>query len=210
MYVRLLTKFRYFEDPKVEGYIDKGESTVSLATTCVNYICKRCSSLLQSGGDISEDMSKNDSHFGGEEPFTTPQFRDNQILEGSFRFHYYAVSTWLELVERSMSSLPPRESYSDAQKALFVALEDLAALAIVTEEAIGKEDTGRDRDIPRHLKSLQKECPTVYNLIHSARSFLQKCSESEFSMKQGKISWLICHVIYESSSSPSNLVMGQS
>src|SRR5690348_4865569 len=80
---------RYINSPRIEGFIDITDATLSLATCCIWYLCQ-----------------------GHHCPWIEDEGLNDNIIAGDYRLHYYAATTWLELVERYLrlnGSRPPSE-----------------------------------------------------------------------------------------------------
>lgn len=134
----------YIDDPNIEGCIDTTEATLSLAICCTKYLCQ-------------------DHH----NPWIEDSEVEESVFSGDYRLHYYATSTWLELVERYLdlagSKAPPPE--------LISALENLdgARSQWESQYRIDQADAwiALDPLITSHISMMlydkfdQLHCPTV-------------------------------------------------
>ncbi|KAK3378716.1 NACHT domain protein [Lasiosphaeria ovina] len=92
----------YISSPRLVECIDIWESTLSLATCCIAYLCQE----HHDPGLLEEEISEN-------------------ALGGKYVFHEYATTSWLELVERIISPAAPDAPIShDLIHPLGMLLED--------------------------------------------------------------------------------------
>jgi hypothetical protein len=72
-----LSSYRYLFSSNIDGSLNFADSTFSLATCCVTYLCQK----HHDHDLLDEDIAHN-------------------ILSGAYRLHDFAATTWFELVER--------------------------------------------------------------------------------------------------------------
>ncbi|KAI9708610.1 MAG: hypothetical protein M1820_003828 [Bogoriella megaspora] len=70
----------YFFSPRISGFIDIAEATLSLTICCIAYLCQR----YYNEGITSEEIS-------------------NFILSGAYRLHNFATTMWFELAGRTIT-----------------------------------------------------------------------------------------------------------
>lgn len=76
---------RYLFSPRISGFIDGPEATLSLAMCCIAYLCQR-----------HHDPEIGDKEIG------------SFAISGAYSFHNFSISMWLDLVERASALLPQR------------------------------------------------------------------------------------------------------
>ena len=126
---------------------------------CIQYLCQR-----------HHDPDLLDDEFLG------------NVLSGAYRMHEYAVSMWLELVERYVlvadsPALP----------------ENLIGLLQLLIEKRSSDDF-IEEDISQSLPNLSQDllvsdCSDVSAMLRKASYFRQKCSEGEYDKRYGK--WML-------------------
>lgn len=75
----MLNFCRYFFSPTITNYISISDAILSLATSCIQYLCQR-----HHDTELSEE-----------------ELREN-MLTGKYRLHDYSATMWLELIIRYM------------------------------------------------------------------------------------------------------------
>jgi len=147
---------RYIFSPRIDGFIDTTEATLSLATSCIIYLCQR-----RYGLEILDDKDE----------------VANQILSGGYRFHYFSTTLWLELVERyvrlTRSQVPPKE------------LINLLELLVNERSSYEFDGSIENFSQPAHLQPFQPKWPDLHNILCNAAHFRQKCLQAEYHIGKG-------------------------
>lgn len=147
---------RYIFSPRITGYIDISDATLSLVTCCIHYLCQR---------HHDTDLSDN-------------EIRDN-VLSGMYRLHEYSATMWLELVERysrlAKSTTPP----SDLINLFRVFIEKRSS-----DEFIDNATLPPAKILGQPL--FESDCPDVYKMLRNAAYFRKKCAEGEYDKRNGK------------------------
>ncbi|PVI01812.1 hypothetical protein DM02DRAFT_590626 [Periconia macrospinosa] len=145
------TVYEYFLSPQISNSIDPDDSRISLTASCIKYLCQH-----------------------HHESTIDQEARSSLILGGAYRFHHYASSFWLELVEKIMGR----------KKDLFPsALMDL--LEILFEARGGSSpDLEAKNSSTRSLQFLETLNPKLHSEINSAISFRDLCSKSGFELRR--------------------------
>ncbi|KAH7305450.1 hypothetical protein B0I35DRAFT_362187 [Stachybotrys elegans] len=147
----------YLFSPRIVGYIDLTEATLSLAQRCIWYLCQ-----------IHHD------------PWIDDYEIEANIISGDYRLHYYASTTWLELVE-CYFRLNGRNTVS---LELISALNSLYGGRTKWEfEQISETELSAVMHRPE-LEGFSKEYPELYKFLLHAAYLRESCSTSEYHIQQ--------------------------
>lgn len=148
---------RYIFNQRVSGHVDNVEATLHLARCCICYLCQ--------------------SHH---EPSLEDDEINENILCGDYRLHSYAVTTWNQLVQQYISLNGSKP----------VSPELIQALEYLEVERSSNEFESNAELIDRaHHPSLdifKKQSPGVYSMLHHVAEFWQKCSSSQYHLRDGE------------------------
>ena len=153
----LTNSHRYIFNPCIDGYIDDTATTLNLAICCIWYLCQRHHDAW-----ISDDqIAKN-------------------IISGDYRLHNYAVTMWLDLVERYVSLNGSKPLHSD----LIRALEYLATNRYNSEFVASIEFF--DQSQRPNLEKFKDKWPKLHTLLMNMVQFYWRCSSSEYHLNKGE------------------------
>lgn len=150
---------RYIFNPRIDGYIDSTAATLNLANCCIWYLCQSHHDTWISDDEIAKNL-----------------------ISGDYRLHNFAVTMWLDLVERYVSlngSNPLPSKLTDA-------LDCLATDRSNSEFAASTELVGQSQK--PYLEKFKDEWPTQYTLLLNTVQFHRRCFCFEYRMSQGEIS----------------------
>jgi hypothetical protein len=142
---------RFFLSSRISNAIDPQQSRISLAACCVKYLCQH-----HHNPTIDEDT------------------RSNLVLNGAYRFHYFASSFWLKLLEDT--------SLNSGHDSLPNELIDLLKIFYDTRGENAPEIYEQDEKMI--LQSLKKRNPRLYAKIGKTVTFQELCSESEYELRK--------------------------
>ncbi|KAF2191077.1 hypothetical protein K469DRAFT_746515 [Zopfia rhizophila CBS 207.26] len=143
----------YLFSPRISGFIDHADATLSLAMCCITY-------LGQAHHDtemLDEEISQN-------------------ILSGTYRFHDFSMTMWLEVVERFVFST----HFQTPPDALISVLEML-----VEERSNDQCSSITEKGTHSMLEPFKTNWPQLHSMLCEAAKFRQKCSKSEYNKRQG-------------------------
>lgn len=149
-------RHRYLFSPQISGYIDPTDATLSLAMCCITYLSQE-----HHDREIDdEEMAYN-------------------LLSGLYRFHEFATTMWLELIERvtrfySLGSMP---------KELIAILETFLA------ERKNRHYKGTTaKSVERRFSSFKKDWPELHDILCKAAGFRHVSSKAEYNKNKGTLS----------------------
>ncbi|KEY74072.1 hypothetical protein S7711_02661 [Stachybotrys chartarum IBT 7711] len=145
----------YINSPNIEGFIDIAEATLSLSTCCIYYLCQ--------------------SHHC---PWIEDEELQECIMAGDYRLHYYAVSTWLELVDRYLGLKGSNSPSED----LICALDKLHAERGKWGFEGGTELEGQQ--FPKNLQKLESRRPDLFRFLRDVGRFKQRSSTSRYRLDE--------------------------
>ena len=148
-----LISYRYLFSPKIEGCLQLTNAITSLAACCVTYLSQR----HHQADLMDEDMAE-------------------KILSGLYRFHNFAATTWLELVERS-AGLHKRNQLPDGPISVLEVLR--------LERGSDAHVSTSENPAQLSLKAFESEHPLLHDMLCSAIRFRQRCLEEDFSVNKG-------------------------
>ena len=143
---------RFFLSSQISNAIDPQESRISLAACCIKYLCQH--------------------HHN---PTIDESARSDLVLVGAYRFHHYASSFWLKIVEdTSLSNWP--DSLPN----------ELIDLLEIFHDTRGKNtpETREKQNEKAFLQCLETKNPKLYANIGKVVSFQDMCSASGFELKK--------------------------
>jgi hypothetical protein len=150
---------RYIFNPRIDGYIDNTEATLSLAKCCIWYL----------------RQSHHDSWI------TDDEIADN-IISGDYRLHTFAVTMWLELVKRYVSLNGSKHMSTE----LIRALECLAAERSSSDFGGSTELAGQSHQ--PELEKFKYQWPKLHTMLCQVAQFRRRCSSSEYHISKGEMS----------------------
>ncbi|KFA48785.1 hypothetical protein S40293_01495 [Stachybotrys chartarum IBT 40293] len=145
----------YINSPNIENFIDIAEATLSLSTCCIYYLCQ--------------------SHHC---PWIEDEELQECIMAGDYRLHYYAVSTWLELVDRYLGLKGSNSPSED----LICALDKLHAERGKWGFEGGTELEGQQ--FPKNLQKLESRRPDLFRFLRDVGRFKQRSSTSRYRLDE--------------------------
>lgn len=155
----MLTIFRYVSCPNVAGYISNQDSILSLATCCLEYL-------------------RQQHH----EPELPEQEIYEHALAGSYVLHDFAATTWLELVERSITF----DRSGSKSTSLIAHLESLF------DDRCNPDYVGEAKGVPASLKGLGESWSGLLRTLCETVRFRQDCATSQYRRENGKVSKDVC------------------
>lgn len=150
---------RYLFNPCVEGHLDSTAATLNLANCCIWYLCQN----HHDDGISDDEIAK-------------------YIISGKYRLHNYAVTTWLDLVERYVSLNGSKPLSSE----LIHALEYLATERFNGEFTASTDLAGRSQK--PGLKKFKAEWPKLHTMLLNVARFHWRCSTFEYHISKGEMS----------------------
>ena len=155
----LANLLRYVFDPRVDGYIDNVEATLSLANCCIWYLCQNHHDPYISYDDI----------------------KDN-IIAGDYQLHEYAVTMWLKLVRIYVNLTGSRPLSGE----LIYALECLVNERSNNEFANNTELASHSYQWG--LEKFKEQWPELYTMLCHVAHFHWQCSTSQYLMSKSSMS----------------------
>jgi hypothetical protein len=146
---------RFFLSSRISNAIDPQQSRISLAACCIKYLCQH--------------------HHN---PTIDEETRSDFALGGAYRFHYFACSFWLKLLEETSLSIRGGSLPNE--------LIDLLEIFYDTRGDNAPEIDEGEQDEKFILQSLKKRSPKLYAKIGKTVSFQDMCSKSEFELRKDR------------------------